>query len=303
MLTGTTYQQLNIFSTIATEGSITNAAKRLEMSSPSVSNALKQLEQQLGVPLFVRTTRKIELTEAGKHLLQLITQPITALNNAIDSISELSEKPSGKLRLTTPRFVYQLLLKPIYMEFCQRYPDIQFEISVSDATINLLDEGFDLGLRFGDKVDPGMIARQITPPIKEAVFASPDYIKRHGMPTNIEALQQHKFIQYRFISSNQLAPLLLTHQNQIHRVEMPTALIVNDTDLVIDAAIKGLGVSKLANMIVAPYFERQQLVPIMPDYWHTYSGIFVYFHQNTQKAKRLRVFIDFLLEKLVAPTR
>ena len=89
---------------------------------------------------------------------------------AFESVSDLSKVPSGKVRLTTARFVYKHLLQPIYAEFCQRYPEVELEISVSDATVDILKEGYDLGIRFGDRVAQGMVARQLTKPMKEGVF-------------------------------------------------------------------------------------------------------------------------------------
>ncbi|NRF64286.1 LysR family transcriptional regulator [Vibrio coralliilyticus] len=296
-MNGTIFNQLTVFHAIVREGSITKAAQKLEMASPSVSNALKALEEQLGLPLFTRTTRRIELTEAGRLLHLRTSDSMSDLSLAFESISDLSKVPSGKVRLTTPRFVYQYLLQPIYAEFCQRYPNIQLEISISDAAIDILNEGFDLGIRFGDRVEEGMIARQLTPAMREALFASPEYIEQYGMPDTPGALKQHKLVQYRFISSNQLAPLELNNQGERLTVEMPHALVVNDTGLMLDAALKGLGIGRIVDPMVEDLFASKQLVPVLEEYWAPYSGLYVYFHKNTQKAKRVRVLIDFLLEK------
>lgn len=296
-MNGSTYNQLMMFHTIAQEGSITAAARKLEIAPPSVSQALKMLEEQLGLPLFTRTTRRIELTEAGQQLYERTRPSMSDLSLAIESISDLRRVPSGKVRITLPRFVYQSLLKPIYIEFCQRYPDIQLEISVSDKAVDIIREGFDMGIRFGDKVEDGMIARQLTPPVKEALFASPSYLEQYGVPKTPKDLQQHKLIQYRFISSNQIAPLTLNQKSETVTVNMPIALIVNDTDLMVDAAINGLGIGRIVTPIVENDFAQGLIVPVLEEFWQPYSGLYVYFHKNTQKAKRVRVLIDFLLEK------
>ncbi|BCN26556.1 LysR family transcriptional regulator [Vibrio alfacsensis] len=296
-MNGSTYNQLMMFHTIAQEGSITAAARKLEIAPPSVSQALKMLEEQLGLPLFTRTTRRIELTEAGQQLYERTRPSMSDLSLAIESISDLRRVPSGKVRITLPRFVYQSLLKPIYIEFCQRYPDIQLEISVSDKAVDIIREGFDMGIRFGDKVEDGMIARQLTPPVKEALFASPSYLEQYGVPKTPKDLQQHKLIQYRFISSNQIAPLTLNQKSETVTVNMPIALIVNDTDLMVDAAINGLGIGRIVTPIVEDDFAQGLIVPVLEEFWQPYSGLYVYFHKNTQKAKRVRVLIDFLLEK------
>ncbi len=296
-MNGTTFNQLIVFNTIVQEGSITKAAQKLEMAPPSVSNALKALEQELGLPLFTRTTRRIEVTEAGQLLHERTLDSISELSLAFESVSDLSREPTGTVRVTMPRFVYEYLIEPIYAEFCQQYPHIQLEISVSDATINILREHFDLGIRFGDKVEEGMAARPLTASMKQALFASPAYVERHGQPTCPNDLKHHKLIQYRFISSNQIAPLLLNKQGEKLSVEMPIAMIVNDTNLMVDAALKGLGIGRLVEPMVQSHIANKQLVPILEDYWYPYSGLYVYFHKNTQKAKRVRVFIDFLIEK------
>lgn len=296
-MNGTTYNQLMMFHTIAQEGSITAAARKLEIAPPSVSQALKMLEEQLGLPLFTRTTRRIELTEAGQLLYERTLASMSELNLAVESVSDLSRVPSGKVRITVPRFVYQSLLKSIYIEFCQRYPSIQLEISVSDKAIDIIRDGFDMGIRFGDRVEEGMIARQLTLPVKEALFASPGYVEQYGLPKTPDDLKQHKLIQYRFISSNQVAPLNLNNQGETITVNMPTALIVNDTDVMIDAAHNGLGIGRIVTPMVEEGFKKGEIVPVLEEYWQPYSGLYVYFHKNTQKAKRVRVLIDFLLEK------
>lgn len=294
---GATFNQLTIFQTIAREGSIRGAARKLEMAPPSVSQALKQLEEHLGLPLFNRSTRSMELTEAGHLLHERISGAISTLDYALESVQDLSESPSGKVSITLPRFVFQFFLRPVYAEFCQRYPDIQLEISVSDKSVNILKDGFDLGIRFGDRIEPGMVARQITAPMREALFASDDYLTRYGQPESPEALQQHKLIQYRFIASNQLAPLLLMHQGQEMSVQMPMALIVNDTDAMVDAAEKGLGIGRIVTPMVQDQLSSGLLKPVLESCWYPYPGLYVYFMQNSQKARRIRVLIDFLIEK------
>lgn len=294
---GSTFNQLTIFQTIVQEGSIRGAARKLEMAPPSASHALKQLEAQVGLPLLNRSTRSMELTEAGKMLYEQITGAISTLDYAMESVQDLNERPSGRVSITIPRFAFQFFLRPVYAEFCERYPDIQLEISVSDKAVDILSEGHDMGIRFGDRVDPGMVARQITAPMREALFASDTYIARHGLPKTPDELQQHKLIQYRFIASNQLAPLMLQSEGQAISVQMPLALIVNDTDVMVDAAEKGLGIGRLVTPLVDEHLKTGELKPVLEENWYPYASLYVYFMQNSQKARRVRVLIDFLVEK------
>lgn len=294
---GTTYNQLVIFQTITKEGSIRGAARKLEIAPPSVSQSLKTLETHIGLPLFHRTTRRIELTEAGQLLYERTADAISSLNYALESVHDLSETPSGKVSITLPKFVYQYFLRPIYAEFCQRYPDIQLEISINDATVNIISEGIDLGIRFGDRLEEGMVAKQLTSPMHEALFASDKYIARYGVPETPDDLQQHKLIQYRFISSNQLAPLTLNFNSHTVTVNMPVAMIVNDTDIMIDAAEKGLGIGRIVAPMLKQQFSSGSLKPLLKPYWQPYPGLYAYFPRNSQKARRIRVLIDFLAEK------
>lgn len=294
---GTTYNQLVIFQTITKEGSIRGAARKLEIAPPSVSQSLKTLETHIGLPLFHRTTRRIELTEAGQLLYERTADAISSLNYALESVHDLSETPSGKVSITLPKFVYQYFLRPIYAEFCQRYPDIQLEISINDATVNIISEGIDLGIRFGDRLEEGMVAKQLTSPMHEALLASDKYIARYGVPETPDDLQQHKLIQYRFISSNQLAPLTLYFNSHTVTVNMPVAMIVNDTDIMIDAAEKGLGIGRIVAPMLKQQFGNRSLKPLLKPYWQPYPGLYAYFPRNSQKARRIRVLIDFLAEK------
>ncbi|NHI00247.1 LysR family transcriptional regulator [Oceanimonas sp. MB9] len=294
---GSTFNQLSIFQTIVREGSIRGAARKLEMAPPSVSQALKQLETELKLPLFTRSTRRIELTEAGQMLYDNTADAVSTLDFALESVQDLSVEPSGNVSITLPRFVFQFFLRPVYAEFCRRYPDIQLEISVSDESVNILGTGHDIGIRFGDRVEPGMVARQVTAPMQEALFASDAYLERHGEPASLEDLRQHKLIQYRFIASNQLAPLKLLNDGQTTTVNMPVALVVNDTDAMVDAAEKGLGIGRVVTPMVAEHFASGRLRPVLQPHWYPYSGLFLYFVRNSQKARRVRALIDFLVEK------
>ncbi|MDG3085502.1 LysR family transcriptional regulator [Vibrio hannami] len=294
---GASYNQIVIFHTIANEGSIRGAARKLEMAAPSISQSLKLLESKLDVPLFNRSTRQMSLTEAGKFLLKNTTEAIATLDYALEGVHDLSHAPSGKVSMTVPRFVYQSVLRPIFPEFCRLYPEIELEISVSDSAIDIIKEGIDIGIRFGNLIEEGVVARKLTPPIPEALFVSPEYMEQNGIPETPQDLEQHRLIQYRFGTSNRLAPLYLKQDNSTITVEMPLAMIVNDTDISVDAALEGIGMGRFLAPLVENHFQEGNLIPVLKPYWHEVPGLYVYFSQNSQKARRIRVLVDFLLEK------
>ena len=293
---GASYNQIVIFHTVASEGSIRGAARKLEMAAPSVSQSLKLLEGKLGLPLFRRSTRQMALTEAGKFLLENTKDAIATLDYALEGVHDLSREPSGKVSMTIPRFVYQSMIKPIFPEFCRRYPNIELEISVSEASVNILNEGIDVGIRFGDRIEEGLVARKLTEPMAEALFASPAYLEKYGIPQSLNDLENHKLIQYRFGTSNRLAPTLLEQNGETVTVEMPRAMVVNDTDIIIDGALAGIGVGRFLTPLVDKYFKQGTLVPFLEPHWHEYPGLYLYFSQNSQKARRVRVLVDFLIE-------
>ncbi|CAM3825489.1 HTH-type transcriptional regulator DmlR [Vibrio aerogenes CECT 7868] len=293
---GASYNQIMIFHSIAREGSIRGAARQLEMAAPSVSQSLKRLESKLGLPLFSRSTRQMNLTEAGRFLLENTKEAMTTLDCALEGVRDLRRAPSGKVSMTIPRFVYQSMIQPVFADFCRLYPDIELEISVSEALVNISQEGIDVGIRFGDLIEEGLVARKLTGPVQESFFASPAYLEKYGTPQSPEDLENHKLIQYRFGASNRLAPTRMKQAGSTVTVDIPGAMIVNDTDIIIDGAVAGIGIGRFLTPLMAKYFEQGVLVPILQPYWFEYPGLYLCFQQNSQKAKRIRVLIDFLLE-------
>lgn len=172
MIDNSFYGQLNVFQTIAQEGSISAAARKLEIAVPSASQSLKLLEQKIGVPLFHRTTRNIQLTDTGRQLLERTEQAMATLHQAFEEVQNFGEQVSGTVRITMARVMYQLLLRPHLREFHQRYPQIQLEISLNDGLSHLIEDGIDLGIRFGNQLDEGMVARKLVNEVKEGLYIS-----------------------------------------------------------------------------------------------------------------------------------
>lgn len=298
MITPSLYGYLTVFHTIVEQGNISKASKSLSLSVPSVSNTLKSLEKELGLSLFHRSTRRLTLTEAGRRLYDDTKPLIKDLTSAIESIQDLRQKPSGLVRMTVPRFAYHLLIKPFYAEFCQAYPDVLLEISVFDGTVDVVQEGFDMGIRFGDKIEDGVVAKLLLPAMKDCLMVSKSYVEQYGIPHTPKDLPKHRLIGYRFITANRLLPLELMIGGQTTPIEMPMSLIVNDeVDLMVDATRQGLGIGRIFESTLALQADRADFVPILEDHWIEYPPVYLYFLQNSQKIGRIKVWIDFLLEK------
>lgn len=290
------FGQLTVFHAIAAEGSITGAARRLGVGLPAISKSLKLLEKTVGVPLFNRTTRRLEITEAGQMLLTRTADAVQALNYAVESVQDLGQTPSGIVRITAARFAYQCILKPTLARFCEAYPQINLEISVYDGTIDILEQGFDLGIRFGDRLEEGMVARRLMEPFREGLFVSEAYIRRHGIPADPSELTRHRLIGYRFITSNRRLPLILNREGQELTVDMPESIVTNDIEVIADGVRQGLGIGRLFEPVHAQIPDRDTFVPILESFWRTYPGVYLYFPKNSQRAKRIRALIDYLAE-------
>ncbi|OOF41679.1 LysR family transcriptional regulator [Rodentibacter mrazii] len=296
-MNSTEYGQLLIFQNIAKEGSISACARTLGISVPAVSKSLQQLEKRLGVPLFQRSTRKIQLTETGIQLLAQTGEAVENLAAAFEKAKKLAQTPTGTVRITVSQVAFSLIIQPIYAEFRRHYPHILLDISINNATVNLIEERFDLGIRFGNSLEDGMVARKLTGDIREGLFISPQYAQQHGTPRTIAELAQHQLIGYRFITANRFHPLTLMVNGQPQLIEMPMSLIINDSEMMIDAIRQGFGVGR----IFEPQYERLEskmdLLPILKPHWQTFQPLYLYYPPKSQNAKRVQVLIEFLQEK------
>lgn len=291
------YGQLNVFHTIAAQGSISAAARQLGIGAPAVSKSLKQLEDHIGLLLFNRTTRQMELTEAGAMLLAETQNIVESLEHAVESVQDLGNVPFGHVRMTVARFAYVCYIQPYMAEFHERYPEIELEISVFDGEVDLLGDGYHLGIRFGDHLEEEMVARQLAAPFKEGLYVSQAYINRYGVPQTPDELAHHRLIGYRFISAKSILPLILHHNKDSLTVDMPHSITTNDIEVIADGVRQGLGIGRLFEPVHARLPDKAQFIPVLQDYWRTYPGVYLYYLQHSQKAQRIRVLINFLLEK------
>ncbi|KWS85721.1 LysR family transcriptional regulator [Pseudomonas syringae] len=290
------FGQVTVFHAIAAEGSITGAARRLGVGLPAVSKSLKLLETKMGVPLFNRTTRRLEITEAGELLLTSTADAMQSLSYAIESVQDLGHTPSGTVRITAARFAYQCILKSALERLRNAYPHINLEISIYDGTIDILDHGFDLGIRFGDRLEEGMVARRLMEPFREGLYVSGAYIRRHGLPCDISELFRHQLIGYRFMTSNRMLPLILNKNGQEVTVDMPASIITNDIEVTADCIRRGMGIGRLFEPVHTLLPDRDSFIPVLQDYWRLYPAVYLYFPKNSQRAKRIRAVVDFLVK-------
>lgn len=252
----------------------------------------------MDMPLFWRSTRRVQLTEAGTRLLQQTEPLMRELDSRLEQFLGEEHEPAGLVKITLSRFAYRLIIQPYLAEFNQRYPHICLDISVYDGTVDLMQAGYDLGIRFGDKIDENMVARQLLPSFQEGLYVSKGYLQQYGEPQR-DNLHQHHLIGYRFITTGQSLPLILEKDGQSESIEMPTPIICNDIDTIADGVRAGLGIGRLFTPIHQQLPDKNDFIPVLTDYWRNYPPVYLYYPQASQKIKRVAAVIDFLRGKFL----
>ena len=198
------------------------------------------------------------------------------------------EQVSGTVRITMARVMYQLVLRPHLAEFHQRYPQIQLEISLNDGLSHLIEDGIDLGIRFGNRLDEVMVARKLLNGTQEGLYVSQRYAAQHGTPKTPKDLPAHQLIGYRFISSNKIEPLVIAQNGQETAVEMDTPLICNDPEILLDATRQGLGIGRAFTHNMQQQPDRTDFVPVLQKYWRQYPPLYLYYLQHSQRTKKVQ---------------
>src|SRR5947199_3737216 len=188
---------LSVFLTVAEERSFTKAAKRLGVSPSAISHSMRELEEEIGVRLVSRTTRSVAPTEAGEHLLARLRPAFADIREALGQVSGLRNKPAGRVRLLVPRLAASTVLAPKLGQFARDYPDIVLEVTTDDSRMDIVAEGFDAGIHFGEYIEKDMIAVRVSPDQRPAIVGSPSYFESHAKPRSPRDLIQHRCINFR----------------------------------------------------------------------------------------------------------
>jgi DNA-binding transcriptional LysR family regulator len=290
---------LSAFLAAAEAGSFTAAAARLGVSPAAVSQAVKSLETKLGTPLFIRTTRRVGLTEAGAAL-QARTAPAAMEIVAAVEAAAAAHEPSGLLRLTVPRMAVPLIIEPVVPALRRAHPKIAIEVAIEDAAVDLPERSFDAGIRIGEYVERDMVAVRLTRDIVWSVVASPAYLAAHGRPETPDDLTGHEAIRYRFPSSGAVYRWEFERNGRSFSFDPPGSLIVNDGALLVSWARAGLGLAYVADIAVDAELTEGHLARVLEQFLPTTPGLFLYFPRRTQAQPKLRVFIDLAKQVLRA---
>lgn len=292
-----TLKALMVFMTTAENGSFSEAARKLGVSPAAISQSIARLELELEVRLFNRTTRQLTLTEDGRRFYSQCRGPVGHLDAAINQLKESRDEPAGYLRVSLPPSFGRRFVLPLMGEFCELYPKVKVFFGMNDSFSDLIDDGFDVGVRIGMMPDSRMAARHLAnTPLY--VVASPDYWQRHGKPEEPEALSAHDCINYQFSTSGRLFKWEFDVKGERLPLEVHGTYTANDVAAVVDLARLGLGVAQLPAHEVLPYIHSGELEPALLDNISHDRSIYLCFPHRDHIAPRTRVFVDFLVERL-----
>jgi DNA-binding transcriptional LysR family regulator len=284
---------LSAFLAVAEERSFTRAAKRLGVSPSAISHAMRGLEEGIGVRLLSRTTRSVAPTDAGEHLLARLRPALTDIREALDHVSGSRDKPAGRVRLLVPRLAAKSVLAPKLGQFASDYPDIVLDVTTDDSRMDIVAGGFDAGIQFGEYIEKDMIAVRVSPDQKPAIVGSPDYLKSHPKPKSPRDLTSHRCINFRHGSAG-VYRWEFEKGKKCLSVAVDGPLIVDDLEIVIRAAIDGVGLAFMSDDDAAAHLASGALVQVLQDWCQPYPGFFLYYPSRRQQPAALAALINVL---------
>ncbi|HEX3744451.1 MAG TPA: LysR family transcriptional regulator [Bryobacteraceae bacterium] len=284
---------LAAFFAIAEERSFTKAAKRLGVSPSAMSHAIRGLEESVGVRLLSRTTRSVAPTEAGEQLLARLRPALTDVQEALRQISRLRDKPTGRVRLLVPRLAGTMVLGPKMAKFTRDYPDVVLDVTADDSRLDIVAGGFDAGIHFGEYIQKDMIAVRVSKDHRAAIVGAPEYFDSHPRPKTPHDLLQHRCINFRHGSAG-LYRWEFDKGKKSLSVAVNGPLIVDDVEILIRAAMDGIGLAFVSDERVASQLASGELIRVLEDWCQPFPGFFLYYPSRRQQPAALAALIKAL---------
>jgi len=285
---------LAAFLSVAEERSFTRAAKRHGVSPSAMSHAIRGLEENIGVRLLSRTTRSVAPTEAGQHLLARLRPAVNDVQEALDQLSGLRNKPAGRLRLLLPRLAGTELLAPKLAQFTRDYPDVVLDITADDTHLDIVAGGYDAGIQFGEYIQKDMIAVRVSKDHRAAIVGSPPYFKSFPRPKAPRDLLSHRCINFRHGHGGDVYRWEFEKGRKSLSVAVNGPLIVDDVEIVTRAALDGIGLAFVGEDKVSQHLASGALIRVLDDWCQPFSGFFLYYPSRRQQPAALAALIDTL---------
>ena len=288
------FNDLMAFLVVAREGSFTRAAARLGVSQSALSHTIRGLEERLGLRLLTRTTRSVSPTEAGERLLMNIGPKVEEIEAELSTLSELRDKPAGTIRITSGDHAANTILWPKLAKLLPAYPDIKVEIIIDYGFTNIVEQRYDMGVRFGDDIEKDMIAVRIGPDLRLAVVGSPAYFAGRLPPETPHDLTGHDCINLRFQTYGNLYAWEFKKDDQKLNVRVDGRLTFNTIDRILSAALDGFGLAYLPEDIMQPYIADGRLKQVLQDWCPAFTGYHLYYPSRRQTSPAFALLVDTL---------
>jgi DNA-binding transcriptional LysR family regulator len=287
----TIWDGINEFVCVVETESFTAAAKRLEVSVAHISRQVNQLEDRLGAKLLYRTTRKLRLTEVGEVYYQHARKILDDMQAAERAVMEMEGKPTGKLRITAPVYYGEYFLAPLVNDFLLQYPQLDLELKLTNETVDLVKEGYDLAIRLGTLDSSSLMCRKLARRT-QYLCASPAYLAAHGTPQTLADLANHRCLggsldHWRFLENGKL-----------RNWRVGSAWSCNSGLALKNAALKGLGIVQLPDYYVQEALAQGSLVSLLESQRLPDDGVWVVYPQNRHLSPKVRLLFDFLVAQL-----
>jgi len=285
---------LAAFLAVAKERSFTRAAQRLGVSRSALSHAVRGLEERLGVRLLARTTRSVAPTQAGEQLISRLDPALGEIESVLDQIVGLRERPTGRVRLLVTPLSSAMVLAPKLVALARRFPDIVLDVTTTqEGRTELVASGFDAGIHLGESIQRDMVAVRVSRDQRLAVVGSPEYFASHPKPTSPHELLTHRCVNLRGGSARPYR-WEFEKDGEAVVVDVSGPLIVDDADLMIRAALDGLGLTFSFEEYVAPQMASGALVRVLEDWCAPFAGYFLYHPSRRQQSPALSAVIETL---------
>ena len=283
---------LAAFAAIAGERSFTRAARRLGVSQSALSHSMTGLEKRLGIELLARTSRSVSPTAAGERLLKDLAPALEQIEHSLNDVRKQTVRPAGRVRLIVPRVVVSMVLLPKLATFAKEYPDIVLDITTSSDRIDIVADGYDAGIQIGEFVQRDMIAVRVSDDLRLAVFGSPVYFRSHSIPRTPRDLKDHSCIPFRFKTGVYRWEFEKGRQSLTVKPQGP--VVIDDSELVVQAALEGLGIGTALERSVAELIAKGRLVQVLQEWCPSFPGFYLYYPSRRNKPAALSALIRAL---------
>jgi DNA-binding transcriptional LysR family regulator len=285
---------LAAFAVVAEERSFTRAAARLGVSPSALSHTMRRLEERLRIRLLARSTRSVSTTEAGERLLGRLAPALEEITHAVDDLGQLSKRPAGHIRITASRAAARMVLAPALPPFVASYPDIVVEVLIEPGLTNIVERRFDAGIRLGESLEKDVVAVPVSGPLRMAVVGTPSYFALHPAPRVPNDLRQHRCINIRLLAAGTIYKWEFEKGRQTVDVAVDGPLVFDDEEMVVDAALAGVGLAYVIEDQVTSLLEAGALAGVLKDWCAPFPGFFLYYAGRRQRSPALSALIDTL---------